>query len=175
MDFSRRDVSAAALAALGASTPAEAATADGISHDHVAIHQELMLAVPAGRVYQTLTTAGLFDPVVRASAAMNPDMKKMLGAAPTQIDARPGGAFILFGGYITGFNLELVSDSRLVQAWRSAGWKPGEYSIARFVLASQGATTRLVFDHTGFPAEDAAHLAAGWQGNYWTPLAKTLG
>ena len=175
MDFSRRDISAAALAALGASASAEAATADGISHDHAAIHQELMLAAPAGRVYQTLTTAGLFDHVVRASAAMNSDMKKMLGAAPTQIDARPGGAFILFGGFITGFNLELVSDSRLVQAWRSAGWKPGEYSIARFVLESHGATTRLVFDHTGFPAEDAAHLAAGWQGNYWTPLAKTLG
>src|SRR5258708_6914039 len=155
MDFSRRDVSAAALAALGASASAEAATADGISHDHAAIHQELTLAAPTGRVYQTLTTAGLFDHVVRASAAMNSDMKKMLGAAPTQIDARPGGAFILFGGYITGFNLELVSDSRLVQAWRSAGWKPGEYSIARFVLESHGTTTRLVFDHTGFPADHA--------------------
>jgi activator of HSP90 ATPase len=175
MDFSRRDVSAAALAALGASTPAEAAAANGISHGHAAIHQELMLAAPPGRVYQTLTTAGLFDHVVRASAAMNSDMKKMLGAAPTQIDARPGGAFILFGGYITGFNLELVSDSRLVQAWRSAGWKPGEYSIARFVLESQGAATRLVFDHTGFPTGEAVHLAAGWQGNYWMPLAKMLG
>jgi activator of HSP90 ATPase len=175
MDFSRRDVSAAALAALGASAPAKAAGADGISHDRAAIHQELTLAAPAGRVYQTPTTAGLFDHVVRASAAMNSGMKKLLGAAPTQIDARPGGAFTLFGGYITGFNLELVSDSRLVQAWRSAGWNPGEYSIARFVLQSRGAATRLVFDHTGFPAADAAHLAAGWQGNYWTPLARVLG
>ena len=62
----------------------------------------------------------------------------MLGTAPTQIDARPGGAITLFGGYITGFNLELVSDTRLVQAWRSGAWKPGEYSIARFVLEPQG-------------------------------------
>ncbi len=175
MDLSRRDVSAAALAAVSGGAPAEAATPDGISQGHPAIHQEVMLAAPASRVYQTLTTASLFDPVVRASAAMNSDMKKMLGTAPTQIDARPGGAFILFGGFITGFNLELVPESRLVQAWRSAAWKPGEYSIARFVLEPRGAATRLVFDHTGFPADDGAKLAAGWHGNYWTPLAKTLG
>ena len=175
MDVSRRDVSAATLAVLSTGIPAEAATVDGISRDNAAIHQELVLAAPAGRVYQSLTTARLFDHVVRASAAMNSDMKKTLGTVPTQIDPRPGGAFSLFGGHITGFNLELVSDSRLVQAWRAAGWKPGEYSIARFVLESHGATTRVIFDHTGFPSDAAAHLAAGWQDNYWTPLAKTLG
>ena len=175
MDLSRRDVSAATLAVLGASIPAGAATADRISRDNAAIHQEVVLAAPAGRIYQTLTTAKLFDHVVRASAAMNSDMKKTLGTAPTQIDARPGGAFVLFGGHITGFNLELVSDSRLVQAWRVASWKPGAYSIARVVLESRGATTQLIFDHTGFPPGEAEHLAAGWQDNYWTPLAKTLG
>jgi activator of HSP90 ATPase len=174
MDLNRRDVSAAAVAALSATSPAEAAAADGISRDHAAIHQVVMLAAPPGRIYQTLTTASLFDRVVRASAAMNSDMKKMLGTAPTQIDARPGGAITLFGGYITGFNLELVSDTRLVQAWRSGAWKPGEYSIARFVLEPQGGSTRLTFDHGGFPEDDAAQLAKGWHGNYWIPLAKTL-
>jgi activator of HSP90 ATPase len=175
MDLSRRDISVAAVAALGATSPAGAATADGISRDHAAIHQVVKLAARAGRIYQTLTTASLFDHVVRASAAMNSDMKKMLGAAPTQIDARPGGAFSLFGGYITGFNLELVPDARLVQVWRSGAWKTGEYSIARFVLEPQGDSTRLTFDHAGFPEDDAAQLAKGWHGNYWTPLAKTLG
>src|SRR5438067_3865032 len=174
MDLSRRDVSAAAAAVVGTTTSAGAATTDGISRNHAAIHQMIVFPGPAGRVYQTLTTADLFDKVVRASAAMNSDMKKMLGATPTQIDARPGGAFVLFGGYITGFNLELVPDSRLVQAWRSGGWKPGEYSIARFVLEPQGASTRLVFDHAGFPGDDADQLAKGWHGNYWTPLSKVL-
>jgi activator of HSP90 ATPase len=174
MDFNRRDVSAAAVAALGAATLGKAATVDGISHNHAAIHQVVALTAPAGRIYRTLTSARLFDGVVQASAAMNSDMKKMLGSMPTQIDARPGGAFILFGGFITGFNLELLPDARLVQAWRSGGWKPGEYSIARFVLEPQDGSTRLVFDQTGFPGEDAAQLAKGWNGNYWTPLAKVL-
>jgi activator of HSP90 ATPase len=174
MDFNRRDVSVAAVALLGATSPVRAAGADGISRNHAAIHQVVTLAASPRRIYQTLTTANQFDRVVRASAAMNSDMKKMLGAAPTQIDARPGGAFTLFGGYITGFNLELVPDARLVQAWRSGAWKPGEYSVARFVLEPQGDSTQLVFDHAGFPEDDAAQLAKGWHGNYWSPLAKTL-
>jgi len=174
MEFSRRDISAAALITLGGVVPAKAATANGISHNHVAIHQEVMLRTPAQRVYRTLITASLFNRVVQASAAMNSSMKQKLGAVPTQIDARPGGAFVLFGGYISGFNLELVPDVRLVQAWRSAGWKPGEYSIARFVLEPRGASTRVVFDHTGFPSEEAVPLAEGWQGNYWTPMVKVL-
>jgi activator of HSP90 ATPase len=174
MDISRRDISAAALMALGGVASAKAAAPNGISRDHVAIHQEMVLHAPAQRVYRTLTTASLFNRVVQASAATNSDMKKKLGVAPTQFDARPGGAFILFGGYISGFNLELVPDVRLVQAWRSASWKPGEYSVARFVLEPRGASTRLVFDHTGFPSEEATPLAEGWQGNYWTPLAKVL-
>jgi len=175
MDVSRRDIPAAAVGALGATTsPVGAATTDGISRNHAAIHQVVMLAAPRRRIYQTLTTASLFDRVVRASAAMNSDMKKMLGTTPTQMDARPGGVFTLFGGYITGFNLELVPDARLVQAWRSGAWKPGEYSIARFVLEPLGESTPLVFDHAGFPEDDAAQLAKGWHGNYWAPLAKTL-
>jgi activator of HSP90 ATPase len=174
MDISRRDVSAAAVAALSTITPAGAAEAGGISRNQPTIHQAVVLAAPARRIYETLTTASLFDKVVRASAAMNSDMKKMLGTTPTQIDARPGGAFTLFGGFITGFNLELLADARLVQAWRSGGWKPGEYSIARFVLEPRGASTNLVFDQFGFPDDDTAQLAKGWHGNYWTPLATIL-
>jgi hypothetical protein len=30
----------------------------------------------------------------------------------------------------------------------------------------------ILFDHGGFPNGEAEHLAAGWQANYWTPLAK---
>jgi activator of HSP90 ATPase len=49
-----------------------------------------------------------------------------------------GGAFTLFGGYITGRHVELVPNDRIVQAWRTGGWAPGVYSIAKFELVEQG-------------------------------------
>jgi activator of HSP90 ATPase len=146
-----------------------------ISWSSAAIHQEVVFAAAsAARIYQTLTSTDQFDRVVRLSMAMNTAMKKRLGTRPTQIDARPGGAFTLFGGYVTGRNLELVAGERLVQAWRAASWDPGAYSIAKFVLVDQPAGGKLIFDHTGFPNAAASELAKGWRENYWTPLAQSL-
>jgi activator of HSP90 ATPase len=98
-----------------------------------------------------------------------------LGSAPTQIDAEPGGAFVLFGGFVTGRVLDLQPSTRIVEAWRSGAWSPGAYSIATFQLAPHEAGTRLTFDHVGFPAGEARSLAKGWHENYWDPLAKYLG
>jgi activator of HSP90 ATPase len=180
----RRDVCIAAgsvVAALGATTTTLAATnneqprTDGeISHASAAIHQEVSFAASPARVYHALTDAKKFDEVVRLSAAMNSGMTTMLGTAPTQIDAQPGGAFSLFGGYVTGRTLELAVNTRIVQAWRAGSWDAGMFSIAHFVLMAEGKGTRLVFDHTGFPDAAAAHLAEGWHINYWEPLAKAL-
>jgi activator of HSP90 ATPase len=143
-----------------------------ISHTNEAIHQVVDFAASPARVYRALTTTEDFDKVVRLSAAMHSGMS--LGSAPTQIDARPGGAFSLFGGYVTGRILELQPNSRIVEAWRSGSWGPGLYSIATFALAPQGTGTRLTFDHAGFPNGAAPTLAQGWQENYWEPLAKSL-
>jgi hypothetical protein len=32
----------------------------------------------------------------------------------------------------------------------------------------------LVLEHAGFPEGQGEHLQAGWQANYWEPLAKYL-
>jgi activator of HSP90 ATPase len=93
---------------------------------------------------------------------------------PTRLSAKAGGAFVLFGGYITGRQIELVPDQLIVQAWRAANWSGGVYSIARFELSDQGDATKLVFDHTGFPKGTAKELASGWQEHYWDPLGRLL-
>jgi transposase-like protein len=48
-----------------------------------------------------------------------------------------GGPFSLFGGHITGRQVELVPDQLVVQAWRAKTWPAGVYSIARFELRRQ--------------------------------------
>ena len=60
------------------------------------------------------------------------------------------------------------------QAWRTKMWPAGVYSIVHFELVKDGANTKLVLDHTGYPAEQHDHLSAGWTANYFEPLAKFL-
>jgi len=131
---------------------------DGISHSAESIHQTAQCTAPPGRIYRALLDSTQF-------AAMS-------GGLVAEIDAREGGAFSLFGQQITGRTIQLVPDKRIVQAWRSGGWEPGVYSIARFELNAAGAGTAIVFDHTGFPLGQARHLAAGWKSHYWTALQR---
>jgi len=184
-NWTRRDISllagatafaapVVARAAAGAPRDARPATEREISHSEAAIHQEIDFTASAAHLYSALTTTQEFDKVVQLSLAMNSNMKAKLGALPTAIDAEPGGAFVLFGGYVTGRFLELVPDLRIVQAWRAGSWSPGNYSIVRFEFRGERAGTRLIFDHAGFPSDAAAELAWGWHVNYWEPLAKSL-
>lgn len=149
-----------------------ASIADEVSHSTEAIHQEVVFKAPRTRVYSALMDAGQFDKVTRLGAAMQGN--SALGNHPTQISPALGGAFTLFGGHVVGRHLELVPDTRIVQAWRVVDWDPGIFSVVKFQLADQASDTKLVFDHVGFPQGLGQHLAEGWTGNYWQPLAKFL-
>jgi len=170
----RRQVIASAAAIAGVAllpTSGFAAADDGISHSAAAIHQEPVFKASRQQVYEALTDARQFDQVQRLSAAMK---SMATGTKPAEINTEAGGAFVLFGGYITGRQLELVPNQRIVQAWRAKMWPEGDYSIARFDLVEQGSGTKIVFDHKGFPQGQAEHLLGGWNGNYWEPLEKYL-
>jgi activator of HSP90 ATPase len=121
------------------------------------IHEQLEFPVAPHRVYEALLDSKQFS---------------AFSGVPAEINREAGGAFSLFGGQIMGRNVELIPDRRIVQAWRPASWPEGVYSIARFELQAQGAGTRMVFDHTGFPPSLKEHLASGWQEHYFGPLKK---
>lgn len=142
-----------------------------ISRTAESIHQETDFKASRKRVYEALTDAKQFDKVIQLSGVMQ---AMHLPDKPAEISREVGGAFTLFGGYIAGRHVELVSDERIVQAWRTGGWAPGVYSIAKFELVQQGSGTKIVFDHTGFPRGEAEVLASGWKAHYWEPLEKLL-
>jgi uncharacterized protein YndB with AHSA1/START domain len=149
-----------------------AADEEGILRAEEAIHQEPVFEASRKRVYEALTDANQFGKVVELSAAMKSGMKP--GTKLTEIGGEVGAPVTLFGGYITGRQVELVPNERIVQVWRAESWDPGSYSIAKFVLVEFGGETKIKFDHTGFPKGQAEHLALGWRVNYWEPLAKFL-
>ncbi len=172
----RRQLITGATFALGsfglASTIALGQAPEEISHSAESIHLETVFKASRKRVYDALTDAKQFNKVTQLSAAVQSGMAPATPAA--EIANAAGGAFSFFGGYVTGRNIELVPNERIVQAWRAGSWPPGIYSIVRFELVEQGTDTKMVFDHTGFPKGDAEHLVEGWKTNYWAPLSKFL-
>ncbi len=173
MRYTRRDFSvglAATLPAFGMThrafgLPTPQADHNGISHNCETIHQEVAFKAPRKRIYEALTDEKKFSQVTDF----------IMKGASTEISREVGGSFSIFGGVITGRHVELVPDERIVQAWREKDWPAGVYSIVKFQLEGQGAETKLVFDHTGFPQGAAVHLAPGWWTHYWEPLRKYLG
>ncbi len=139
---------------------------DEISRGAESIHQEIAFKASRKRVYEALTDAEQFTKVMRLS--------KYPGGPAAVISRDAGGTFSCFGGVIVGRHIELVPNERIVQAWRPAHWEPGIYSIVKFELKEEGAQTRIIFDHTGFPHGSAEELLDGWNSNYWEPLRKYL-
>jgi len=161
-----------AAAATQGGAAAAVADQDGVSRSAAAIRQEMTFAGSRHRIYEALLDDAQFDKIVRLSAAA--EFATRAGAPPTRIDRRVGGPFALFGGYITGQQIEMIPDERIAQVWRAGSWQAGAYSIVRFELKEDAGATRLILNHRGFPDDQAAHLAAGWHQNYWQPIAKFL-
>ena len=163
---------AAASGFVAASGPAYGASDNGVARTEEAIHQEVIFKTTARRIYDALTDASQFQKVELLSDAME---SLDVNSHPAAISREPGGPFSLFGDYIVGRQIELVANRRIVQVWRVESWAAGVYSLVKFEFTEQDSTTKLVFDHVGFPAGTAEHLAAGWYANYWDPLRKFIG
>jgi hypothetical protein len=95
-----------------------AVTDDGLSQTAEAIHQGPIFKAAPKRVYEALTDAQQFQKMELFSVAMKSlDVK----SKPAKISTEAGGAFSLFGGYVTGRQIELVPNQRIVQVLASGG------------------------------------------------------
>jgi activator of HSP90 ATPase len=121
------------------------------------LHQEVTFKASPAQVYNALLNSKRFA---------------SFSGFPAQISSKEGGSFVMFGNRIFGRNIELIPNSRIVQAWRPTSWNPGVYSVVKFELKKTGSETTVILDHTGFPEGDAESLGGGWRDHYWEPLKK---
>jgi len=94
---------------------------------------------------------------------------KMTGASAS-VSAEVGGEFEAWDGYIHGRNLELESDKRIVQAWRTTEFKDDESdSRIEITLEPVGNQTKVTLKHTRLPPHGGQY-EQGWVESYFEPM-----
>ena len=91
-----------------------------------------------------------------------------------RISCKVGGKITAYDNYISGTNLELVPNKKIVQSWRGSDWPEGHFSQATFAFKAVKGGTRLTFIQSGVPAEQYEGIKKGWIEFYWEPM-KAMG
>ena len=90
------------------------------------------------------------------------------------ISREVGGSIMAYDDYITGKNIELVPDQKIVQDWRAVDWPEGYFSRVTFEFTAVPEGTRLDFTHADVPEGTEEEFTQGWIDNYWEPMKAYL-
>ena len=94
----------------------------------------------------------------------------LMTGGPAQISDQLGTPFTAWDGYISGSNLELEPNKRIVQTWRTTEFTPEEEdSKIEILLEEKGGQTKLTLIHTNLPKHGDQYYK-GWQNHYFTPM-----
>jgi activator of HSP90 ATPase len=107
---------------------------------------------------------------------MDEKIHSSLTGSEVKMSTKVNGKFTVFNGYCHGYNIELIKNRKIVQAWYFAeeGWPDDHYSICTFLLEPEGSNTKLTFTQTGIPEKNAEELSEGWKQYYWEPIKNLL-
>lgn len=123
------------------------------------IHQTVIFKATPHAVYEAL---------------MDTEKHAAFTGSKANLSRQIGGEISAYDGYISGQNVELVPEKKIVQTWRAVDWPEGFFSQVTFEMSVIPEGTRLDFSHTGLPEGTEDEFAQGWQDNYWDPLKKFL-
>ncbi len=93
-----------------------------------------------------------------------------------KISREVGGSFSIFEGALSGKNVELIQDKKIVQTWRGDGenWPKGYYSTITLIFESNDKGTLIKFTHVDIPEASYESVKEGWDTYYWKPLKEML-
>ena len=87
--------------------------------------------------------------------------------SPARISAKPGGKFSAWDSYISGKNLKLAPNRRIVQAWRTTEFNAADPDSQIDVsLEEAPGGARLTLRHTNIPAGQSDYKS-GWKECYF--------
>lgn len=83
---------------------------------------------------------------------------------PAVMDENIGTIFSLWEGDITGCNLEIVKDYKIVQEWFFG--ETENPSIVTLLIKKAGSKTRIELNHNNIPNEAYDEIVVGWKEYY---------
>ncbi len=125
-----------------------------------------------GIIRQAVTFAA--GPRAVYDALMDARRHAAFTGAGAALGRRIGDPFSVYDGALSGMNLDLRRDRRIVWAWRSSDWPYGHYSKVTISLSRAKRGTRLTLTHSGVPARERSSISRGWHRYYWDPLSRYL-
>ncbi len=109
-------------------------------------------------------------------AFMDSKIHSKFTESKVKISREIGGSYSVFEGDLTGKNVELIPDKKIVQTWRSEGenWPKGYYSTITINLEPVDSGTLIKFTHVDIPEGAYESVKEGWDSYYWEPLKELL-
>jgi activator of HSP90 ATPase len=90
--------------------------------------------------------------------------------------AQVGAAVSAWNGYISGTNLALTRDNRIVQSWRTTQFT-GDHADSKITvtLTPVKTGTRVTLKHSNVPDGQTSYEKGGWQSHYFEPMKTYFG
>ena len=114
--------------------------------------------------YYTLTA----NPTDVYNALTNKKMLEIWTGEPAEMNPEPGTEFSLWGGSITGINLEIVENKKIVQQWYFG--ENAEESLVTIKIHPHKKGTSVELIHTNIPDEAYENISEGWDEDYFGAL-----
>ena len=87
-----------------------------------------------------------------------------------EMGLEPGSEFSLWGGSISGINLEIEENNKIVQQWFFD--EEGEKSIVTIKIHPHKKGTSVELKHTNIPDEAFENISEGWDEDYFGALSE---
>ncbi len=118
----------------------------------------------------TVSTVLPAAPYVLYAAWLDSEQHSAMTGGQAEVSAQVGDQFNAWDGYISGQNLQLEPEKRIVQAWRTVEFSESEPdSRVEIVFEPHEEGTRLTLHHTNLPPHGEQYQQ-GWIDNYFEPM-----
>lgn len=103
---------------------------------------------------------------------MDSDKHTQITGQEAKIGREVGNEFSAYNGHITGINVELQKDRRIVQKWRMKDWVDGHYSLVTIAFRKVANGTKVTLTQSGVPGDKYNFIWEGWYNFYWNKMGR---